>query len=191
MRFSALTGCCDEPESEEFDGEEGTTRRVPVPLSVVDRSLGVLVAPIIASFVLSLTDYDTLSDPEWVGQQKYREMLFEDRTFWVSIRVTLKYLVSVPLNLLFGLVISLILNLKIRGINFFRTILFLPGVFSGVAVAVPLRARTRSSSARRAESRGVPGLGADLCRQRYRRSAYGSLGPEAANSWPLGFTGGI
>jgi multiple sugar transport system permease protein len=93
--------------------------------------------PIIASFVLSLTDYDILSDPEWVGLQNYREMLFEDRTFWVSIRVTLKYLVlSVPLYLLFGLVISLILNLKIRGINVFRTILFLPGVLSGVAVAV-------------------------------------------------------
>jgi multiple sugar transport system permease protein len=93
--------------------------------------------PIIASFLLSLTDYDILSDPEWVGLQNYREMLFDDRTFWVSIRVTLKYLVlSVPLYLFFGLIVSLVLNLKMRGINTFRTILFLPGVLSGVAVAV-------------------------------------------------------
>ena len=64
-------------------------------------------------------------------------MLFDDRTFWVSIRVTLKYLVlSVPLYLVCGLLLSLLLNLKVRGINLFRTILFLPSVLSGVAVAV-------------------------------------------------------
>ena len=54
-------------------------------------------------------------------------MLFDDRVFWVSIRVTLKYLVlSVPLYLVAGLVLSLLLNLKVRGINLFRTIPFVP-----------------------------------------------------------------
>ena len=45
-------------------------------------------------------------------------------------------LLSVPLYLICGLLLSLLLNLKIRGINLFRTILFLPSVLSGVAVAV-------------------------------------------------------
>jgi multiple sugar transport system permease protein len=64
-------------------------------------------------------------------------MLFDDRTFWVSIRVTLKFMVlSVPLYLVCGLLLSLLLNLKVRGINLFRTIFFLPAVLSGVAVAV-------------------------------------------------------
>ncbi len=55
----------------------------------------------------------------------------------MSIGVTLKYLVlSVPLYIVAGLLLSLVLNLKIRGINLFRTILFLPSVLSGVAVAV-------------------------------------------------------
>ncbi len=63
--------------------------------------------------------------------------MVDDRTFWLSIRVTLKYvLLSVPLYIVCGLVLSLLLNLKIRGINLFRTILFLPSVLSGVAVAV-------------------------------------------------------
>ena len=66
----------------------------------------------------------------------YRE-LFDDRTFWVSIRVTLKYMVlSVPLYIIAGLLLSLVLNLKVRGINLFRTLFFLPAVLSGVAVAV-------------------------------------------------------
>jgi multiple sugar transport system permease protein len=93
--------------------------------------------PIIASIWLSLTQYNIITPPEFIGLENYREMLFEDRTFWVSIRVTLKFMVlSVPLYLVFGLLLSLLLNLKIRGINLFRTIMFLPSVLSGVAVAV-------------------------------------------------------
>lgn len=93
--------------------------------------------PIIASLLISMTRWEIIRDPEWLGLENYREMLFDDRTFWVSIRVTLKYMVlSVPLYLVCGLLLSLLLNLKIRGINLFRTILFLPSVLSGVAVAV-------------------------------------------------------
>lgn len=93
--------------------------------------------PIIASLLLSMTRWEIIRDPEWLGFDNYREMLFDDRTFWVSIRVTLKYMVmSVPLYLIAGLLLSLLLNLKIRGINLFRTILFVPSVLSGVAVAV-------------------------------------------------------
>lgn len=93
--------------------------------------------PIGASIALSFTDWNIIGDADWVGLKNYREMLFEDRTFWVSIRVTLKYMVmSVPLYLVCGVLLGLILNLKFRGINLFRTILFLPAVLSGVAVAV-------------------------------------------------------
>jgi multiple sugar transport system permease protein len=92
--------------------------------------------PIIASLVLSLSEWDIITSARWRGLDNYREML-DDRVFWVSIRVTLKYmLLSVPLYLVCGLLLSLLLNLKIRGMNLFRTILFLPSVLSGVAVAV-------------------------------------------------------
>jgi multiple sugar transport system permease protein len=93
--------------------------------------------PIGWSVWLSMNEWTIIKSPEFLGLQNFREMLFEDRTFWVSIRVTLKYMVlSVPLYLVCGLLLSLLLNLKIRGINLFRTILFLPSVLSGVAVAV-------------------------------------------------------
>ena len=93
--------------------------------------------PIIASVGLSLSEYNIIQPPHFIGLENYREMFFDDRTFWVSIRVTLKFMIlSVPLYLVCGLLLSLLLNLKIRGINFFRTILFLPSVLSGVAVAV-------------------------------------------------------
>ena len=98
--------------------------------------IGFWMIPIVASLLLSFSEYAIITPPRWLGFENYRE-LFGDRTFWVSIRVTLKYMVlSVPLYIITGLLLSLVLNLKVRGINLFRTLFFLPAVLSGVAVAV-------------------------------------------------------
>lgn len=96
------------------------------------------VTPIVASMALSVTKWNIISPdpPTFVGLENYRDML-GDRKFWLSIRVTLTYMVmSVPLYIVVGLVLSLLLNLKVRGMNLFRTILFVPSVLSGVAVAI-------------------------------------------------------
>jgi multiple sugar transport system permease protein len=96
-----------------------------------------LLGPIIASIAISLTNWNLINPPEWVGLANYREMFFEDRNFWQSIRVTLKYTVlSVPLYMVAGLGLSLLLNLRLRGMHILRTILYLPAVLSGVAVAI-------------------------------------------------------
>lgn len=92
--------------------------------------------PIGASVVISLTDWNLVSEPRWVGLDNYAELI-SDRTFIQSIKVTLYYMVlSVPLYLVLGVLLALLLNQKVRGINVFRTVLFLPSVLSGVAVAV-------------------------------------------------------
>jgi multiple sugar transport system permease protein len=94
------------------------------------------IVPIAMSIVLSGTFWDIITPPHWIGLQNYRDMV-GDRNFWLSIRVTLKYMaLSVPIYMCVGLVLSLLLNLKMRGMNVFRTILFVPSVLSGVAVAV-------------------------------------------------------
>jgi multiple sugar transport system permease protein len=96
-----------------------------------------LLGPIIASVVISMTNWNIISPPKWVGLENYREMLFEDANFWQSIRVTLKYTVlSVPLYMAAGLALSLLLNMRLRGMYLFRTVLYLPSVLSGVAVAI-------------------------------------------------------
>jgi multiple sugar transport system permease protein len=96
-----------------------------------------LLGPIIASIFISMTNWSVITTPQWVGLANYREMLFEDRNFWHSIRVTLYYTVlSVPIYMAAGLALSLLLNLRLRGMYAFRTILYLPSVISGVAVAV-------------------------------------------------------
>src|SRR5262249_19489062 len=96
-----------------------------------------LLGPIVASVLLSMTNWNLITSPSWVGLSNYHQMLFDDYEFWQAIRVTLNYIVlSVPLYLVAGLAVSLLLNMKLRGMNVFRTILYLPSVLSGVAVAV-------------------------------------------------------
>lgn len=95
-----------------------------------------LIGPIVASLVLSLTNWNLISSAKWVGLENYRDMV-DDRNFRQSIRVTLFYVVlAVPLFQVAGIALAMLLNLRLRGMYLFRTILFLPAVLSGVAVAV-------------------------------------------------------
>ena len=84
--------------SEGVDGAEGAARRLPLPVAVADRARRLLGDPDHRLRSCSASASGTSSRPRsGSGFENYREMLFDDRTFWVSIRVTLKYMVlSVP-----------------------------------------------------------------------------------------------
>lgn len=95
-----------------------------------------LIGPIVASMLLSFTNWNLISPAKWVGLDNYRDMV-SDRNFAQSIRVTLFYaILAVPLFQVAGIALATLLNLRLRGMYLFRTILFLPAVLSGVAVAV-------------------------------------------------------
>jgi multiple sugar transport system permease protein len=90
----------------------------------------------VASLLLSFTEYDMLSTPQWVGFANYQAM-FSDELFLKSLRVTAIYsLVTVPTILVISFVLAILLNQKLRGISFFRSVYYLPTVISGVAVAM-------------------------------------------------------
>ena len=60
-----------------------------------------------------------------------------DPYFWKAMQVTFSWvLLTVPLFMITGLGIALLLNQKLRGMHVFRTLLYIPAVLSGVAVAV-------------------------------------------------------
>ncbi|MEX2534533.1 MAG: sugar ABC transporter permease [Trueperaceae bacterium] len=93
--------------------------------------------PFVASFFMSFTDWNILSTPSWVGFDNYIDIFSEDPIFWTSVRVTALYtLFALPLKLVAGLGLSLLLNMKLRGIGIYRTIFYLPAVISGVAVSM-------------------------------------------------------
>lgn len=92
--------------------------------------------PMLISLWTSFTDWDLLTDPQWVGLENYRS-LATDPTFIQSIKVTLAYTAAyVPLDLVGGLLLALLVRPRLRGIGIYRTIFYLPTVFSGVAFVV-------------------------------------------------------
>ncbi|HNZ02327.1 MAG TPA: sugar ABC transporter permease [Anaerolineaceae bacterium] len=92
--------------------------------------------PMAISLLTSFTDWDLLTDPLWVGLDNYRN-LATDPLFIQSIKVTLAYTAAyVPLDLAGGLLLALLVRPQFRGIGVFRTIFYLPTVFSGVAFVV-------------------------------------------------------
>jgi multiple sugar transport system permease protein len=99
--------------------------------------LAVLSAgPIIASFGISLTDWDLLSPAEFVGLDNFVSLVSNDR-FLLALRNTAFFtLTSVPLGLILGLGLALALDQQIRGIAIIRTAYFLPVVTSTTAIAL-------------------------------------------------------
>ncbi len=91
--------------------------------------------PILFSLYISFTYWDATASPRWAGLQNYAD-LATDPQFWQSLKVTVVYSVlALPLGLVAGLGLSLLLNLKLRGMNLFRTLFYIPSVIAGVAVA--------------------------------------------------------
>ena len=114
-----------------------------------DRAAYLFLAPWIAGFVffllvplgwavwLSFTDEQLLRSGQFIGFENYVRAFTDDPSFYKALRVTLTWIViAVPLFLISGLLVALLLNQKLRGMSFFRTLLYVPAVVSGVAIAV-------------------------------------------------------
>ena len=67
-----------------------------------------VLMPMVASFVLSFTDYDILSPPQWVGWANYERMFTDDARYWRSVQATFYYVfTAVPLRLAFALAVAM------------------------------------------------------------------------------------
>lgn len=92
--------------------------------------------PIIASFVLSFTNWDGFGKLEFIGIDNFIK-LFSDEIFKVSMWNTLVFtVVSVPITLILALMIAMLLNKGIKGIRIVRAAFFLPYITAALAVAV-------------------------------------------------------
>ena len=92
--------------------------------------------PVGYSAYLSLTDYDVLNDPSFVGLDNYRQLL-SDPKIALSLSNTFIYtLLSVPVHVLVALGLALLLTRAGRAAGFFRTAFYLPNMTPPVAVGV-------------------------------------------------------
>ncbi|WP_054948817.1 carbohydrate ABC transporter permease [Numidum massiliense] len=98
--------------------------------------LAFTVYPFVSSFYYSLTEYDLFSPPQWVGFANYVE-IFQDSNFYKSLTNTFfMAFIAVPINITLCLLIALTLNLKVKGIRYYRTLFYLPAVIPAVAMAM-------------------------------------------------------
>jgi multiple sugar transport system permease protein len=93
--------------------------------------------PVTLAFVLAFTNARLISPSiQFVGLDNFTR-LFQDPLFWKSLRNTLYFaVVVVPLQSALALLLALLVNIRIRGTNFFRTLYFVPVVTSIVVVSI-------------------------------------------------------
>jgi multiple sugar transport system permease protein len=101
--------------------------------------LGLLIftaGPMLASAYFSLCEYDLLTPPRWIGLRNYLKMGRDD-LFYVSLINTAYYtFLGVPVQTLVALLQAFLLNIKVRGVNLFRTLYYLPTVTPTVATVI-------------------------------------------------------
>jgi multiple sugar transport system permease protein len=97
-----------------------------------------LVIPIGMAAYSAFTKWTIINPPpRWVGLANFEEMFTSDRYFGWSLGITIKYMLMTLIPfLILGLGLAVLLNQKLRGMNLFRTIFYIPAVVSGVAVTL-------------------------------------------------------
>ena len=92
--------------------------------------------PIIYSAYLSLTDYDVINNPNFIGLDNYAQMM-EDPKVALALGNTFIYtLLKVPAYMVLSLALAILLDHAGRASGFFRTVFFLPKMTPPVAVGV-------------------------------------------------------
>ncbi|WP_203699806.1 carbohydrate ABC transporter permease [Asanoa iriomotensis] len=100
--------------------------------------LALYAVPLVASVVLSFTDWDLFQPPQWVGLRNYSSLLTgEGSNFWLALRNTAYYAaILVPVNLALSIGFALLLNKPIVLRRWFRTAFYLPSTIPIVAVVM-------------------------------------------------------
>jgi multiple sugar transport system permease protein len=92
------------------------------------------VGPMLFSLYTSFTKYNIIADPKWMGLENYQDLFTNDPLFYKSLSNTFwMVLVKTPLVLVTAISLAMLLNTDIPGGKFFRTIIYLPNVLSGIA----------------------------------------------------------
>lgn len=96
-----------------------------------------VLGPVLYSLYASFTEWNGITAPELKGIVNYLKIFLEDDLVGKSILNTLAFtIVSVPLNLLIGLILATLLNKRYFGSNFFRALFYMPSVMAGVAIYI-------------------------------------------------------
>jgi raffinose/stachyose/melibiose transport system permease protein len=96
----------------------------------------VLIIPFISGLANTFTDWNGFKITKWVGWENYVEA-FKDQRFWETLNFTFGYsIVVVVLVNVVGFLLALLVTVKLKSANVFRTMIFVPNLIGGVILGV-------------------------------------------------------
>jgi len=94
--------------------------------------------PIVAVVYYSFTDYSIVTPPEWIGLRNYQQLV-QDPVFWQALRHSFIYLLVTPTLILLCILLAIVVNRKLPGINVFRALYYIPVISGSIAVGIAWR----------------------------------------------------
>lgn len=95
-----------------------------------------IIIPIFCSFGLSFTEWDLLNEIHFVGLSNYKSVFTEPEFLQILINTVVYAVSTTVFAVLIPLFIASIINNKIKGSEFFKTIYFLPFITPAVVIAI-------------------------------------------------------
>lgn len=92
--------------------------------------------PLLFAIVLVFHRWDIVTPMEFVGLKNFSRLFQDDLFFRALLNTGLFLVIHIPLQIFVSLFFAELLNSKLKGRSFFRTIYFLPVVVSGVVIAI-------------------------------------------------------
>lgn len=101
--------------------------------------IGVFVVyPILAVVYYSFTDYDIVRPPVWVGLDNFARIL-GDGTFRLALIHSFLYLIATPILIGLSIGLAIVVNRRLRGIEIYRALYFVPAVSGSIAIGLSWR----------------------------------------------------
>lgn len=95
-----------------------------------------VIGPIVGAMWFSLTDYDLMSAPKFVGMKNYLRLIDDDRLYRSLTNSLFFAFGTVPTGVVTSLLLATLINRQIRGIYTFRALFYMPVVSSFVSVSL-------------------------------------------------------
>jgi multiple sugar transport system permease protein len=109
-------------------------------LFLVPALLGLILytfLPILGIVGMSLTQWDALKEPIYIGLGNFREIFTEDMFFPKSVAATLYFAAfTVVLGTIYAFVVALLLNRDVAGRGVLRSVFFLPYIVPSIGAAI-------------------------------------------------------
>lgn len=97
-----------------------------------------ILYPMVAVVYYSFTDYNIVTPPQWAGIQNYRKLV-ADPIFWLALKNSLIYLIATPTLIVLSVMLAIIVNRSLPGIQVFRALYYMPAVSGSIAIGITWR----------------------------------------------------